>query len=99
MATVFIPSLMQDLTGGERTVEMPGRTVREIVNGLEGRYPGMKDRLMVGFRLKGNITVAVDGEVSPVGVLADVGESSEVHFLPAIAGGLGAWAGFPADRF
>ena len=99
MATVFIPSLMQDLTGGERTVEMPGRTVREIVNGLEGRYPGMKDRLMDGFRLKGNITVAVYGEVSPVGVLADVGESSEVHFLPAIAGGLGAWAGFPADRF
>jgi hypothetical protein len=47
----------------------------------------MKARLMDGFRLKGNITVAVDGEVSPVGVLAEVGESSEVHFLPAIAGG------------
>ena len=99
MATVFIPSLMQDLTGGEQTVEMSGRTVREIVNGLESRYPGMKDRLMDGFRLKGNITVAVDGEVSPVGVLAEVGESSEVHFLPAIAGGWGAWAGLPADKF
>ena len=87
MATVFIPSLMRDLTGGEQTVEVSGSTVREIVNGLEGRYPGFKDRLMDGFRLKGNITVAVDGEVSPIGVLADVKENSEVHFLPAIAGG------------
>jgi len=87
MATVFIPSLMQDLTDGQQTVEVTGATVREIVNALEGDYPGMKARLMDGFRLKGNITVAVDGEVSPVGVLAEVGESSEVHFLPAIAGG------------
>jgi len=87
MATVFIPSLMQDLTDGQQTVEVTGVTVREVVNALEGQYPGMKERLMDGFRLKGNITVAVDGEVSPVGVLADVGESSEVHFLPAIAGG------------
>ena len=87
MATVFIPSLMQDLTEGQQTVEVAGATVREIVNALEGDYPGMKARLMDGFRLKGNITVAVDGEVSPVGVLAEVGESSEVHFLPAIAGG------------
>ena len=89
MATVFIPSLMQDLTGGEQTVEVQGRTVREIIAGLEGRYPGIRDRLMDGFRLKGNINVAVDGEVSPIGVLAEVGESSEVHFLPAIAGGRG----------
>jgi hypothetical protein len=42
---------------------------------------------MDGFKLKGNITVAVDGEVSPVGVLAKVQENSEVHFLPALGGG------------
>lgn len=89
MPTVFIPSLMQDLTGGEQSVEMTGSTVREVITGLEDRYPGIRDRLMDGFRLKGNINVAVDGEVSPVGVLAEVGESSEVHFLPAIAGGAG----------
>ncbi len=78
---------MQDLTGGQQTVDTPGSTVRDIINALEGEYPGMKTRLMDGFRLKGNITVAVDGEVSPIGVLAEVGETSEVHFLPAIAGG------------
>ena len=78
---------MQDLTSGEQVVDVSGTTVREIINALECRYPGMKNRLMDGFRLKGNITVAVDGEVSPIGVLAKVAETSEVHFLPAIAGG------------
>ncbi len=87
MATVFIPSLMQELTDGQSQLDVPGSTVREIINELEQGHPGVKDRLMDGFKLKGNITVAVDGEVSPVGVLAKVQENSEVHFLPALGGG------------
>ena len=87
MATVFIPSLMQELTDGQSQLDVTGLTVREIINKLEQSNPGLKDRLMDGFKLKGNITVAVDGEVSPVGVLAKVQENSEVHFLPALGGG------------
>ena len=87
MATVFIPSLMRKLTDDRETVVVPGATVREIINNLEAEYPGMKAQLVDKFRLKGNISVAVDGEVSPMGVLEKVGEDSEVHFLPAIGGG------------
>jgi molybdopterin synthase sulfur carrier subunit len=87
MATVFIPSLMQKLTGGQQQVAVSGSTVREIINNLEEEYPGVKERLMDKFRLKPNITVAVDGEVTPIGMLEKVGEDSEVHFLPAIGGG------------
>ena len=87
MATVFIPSLMRRLTDDRETVVVPGATVREIINNLEAEHPGMKDQLVDKFRLKGNITVAVDGEVSPLGILEKVGEDSEVHFLPAIGGG------------
>ena len=87
MATVFIPSLMQSLTGGQRTVEAPGTTVRQIVDQLEQAFPGMKERLVDNGRIKSNISVAIDGEVTPLGLLAKVGESSEVHFLPAIGGG------------
>ena len=87
MATVFIPSLMRNLTGDRETVVVPGSTVREVIKNLEAEYPGMKDRLVDKFRLKGNITVAVDGEVTPLGILEKVGEDSEVHFLPAIGGG------------
>ena len=38
-------------------------------------------------RVKPNISVAVDGEVTPLGMLEKVNEDSEVHFLPAIGGG------------
>jgi molybdopterin synthase sulfur carrier subunit len=87
MATVFIPSLMQSLTGGQQTVEIEGATVRQIIENLEKAHPGMKERLVADNRVKPNISVAVDGEVTPMGMLEKVGESSEVHFLPAIGGG------------
>jgi molybdopterin synthase sulfur carrier subunit len=87
MATVFIPSLMQGLTGGLQTVEIEGSTVRQIVENLEKAHPGMKERLVEAGRIKPNISVAVDGEITPLGMLEKVGESSEVHFLPAIGGG------------
>ncbi len=87
MALVFVPSLMQPLTGGQDRIEVAGSTVRQIVDNLEAEYPGVKDRLVDEGRIKPNIAVAVDGEISPLGMLEKVGESSEVHFLPAIGGG------------
>ena len=87
MATVFIPSLMQNLTGGKKRVEVEGSSVRRIVDNLENAYPGIKERLVENGRIKSNISVAIDGEVTPMGMLGKVAESSEVHFLPAIGGG------------
>ena len=87
MATVFIPSLLQKLTDGAEVVEVSGSTVRQIVEGLENLHPGIKARLVDGFKIKPNISVAIDGEVAPLGMLEKVGEDSEVHFLPAIGGG------------
>ena len=87
MATVFIPSLMQSITGGQQTVEIEGATIRQIIENLEKAHPGMKARLVENNRVKPNISVAVDGEVTPMGMLEKVGENSEVHFLPAIGGG------------
>ena len=78
---------MQTLTGGESKVEIQGSTVRQIVENLEKAFPGMKQRLVEDNRIKPSISVAIDGEVTPMGMLEKVGESSEVHFLPAIAGG------------
>lgn len=87
MATVFIPSLMQKLTDGETRVTVAGQSVREIVNNLDEMYPGTKERLVDKFKIKTGITVAVDGEISPIGILAKVGDDSEIHFLPAVGGG------------
>ena len=87
MATVFIPSLMQKLSDGNHRVEIEGSNVRQIVDNLDAQYPGFKERLVDDGRIKGNISVAIDGEITPLGVLGKVGENSEVHFLPALGGG------------
>lgn len=87
MATVYIPSLMQKITDGHSKLEVEGTTVRQIITHLEHQFPGIKERLVEDNRIKGNISVAVDGEITPLGMLGKVGENSEVHFLPAIGGG------------
>ena len=87
MATVFIPPSLQKLTGGQDKIVLSGSTVREIVNNLDAAFPGTKERLVDGFKIKSSISVAVDGEISPMGLLEKVGEDSEVHFVAAIGGG------------
>ena len=92
MALVFIPSLLQDLTGGNARVTVPGTTVAQVIEHLEQAWPGMADRLVDGTRLRPNLSVAVDGEITPLGLLEPVGPHSEVHFVAAIKGGEGAGA-------
>jgi molybdopterin synthase sulfur carrier subunit len=87
MAKVWVPSLMRDLTGGQTVVTVKGSTVREIVENLEAAYPGVRKRLLSGDKLKPNIGVAVDGDVSRLGLMERVRPNSEVHFLPAVSGG------------
>ncbi len=87
MATVYIPALLQPLTGGRASVEAEGATVRQLIENLNRAFPGIRDRLLEEDRLRPNISVAVDGEVSPLGMLEKVGPASEVHFVAAIKGG------------
>ena len=78
---------MRDLTGGEARVTVPGATLRQIINNLEAMYPGAKDRLCDDDGINPAVAVVVDGEQTRLGLLQPVGETSEVHFLPAISGG------------
>ena len=87
MATVYIPTVLQSLTKGETEVTIEAASVRQIVERLEALYPGIAEALVEDDDLKPHIAVAVDGEVSVVGLLERVGEESEVHFLPALGGG------------
>lgn len=87
MARVFIPPLLRSLTNGTDQVQVAGNTVRHVVDNLEARYPGLRDRLCEDDDLKPEITVSVDGHLSSRGLLQPVDEGSEVHFLPAIGGG------------
>ena len=78
---------MQELSSGEQRVDVQGNNVRQVIDNLDAVYPGFKDRLVEDGRVKPNISVAIDGEITPLGMLEKVREDSEVHFLPAISGG------------
>ena len=87
MATVWIPSLLRELCGGERVVEAPGRTVRQVIENLEQRCPGIRERLTENGELRPELAVSVDGTLTEIGLLQPVGERSEVHIVPALGGG------------
>jgi molybdopterin converting factor small subunit len=86
MATVWIPPLVQGLTGGRQVVEAPGTTLREVIDNLDAEYPGLKGRLFENGRVRPGISVTVDGVVSNKRNRS-VREDSEIHFVPAISGG------------
>lgn len=88
MATVFIPSLLQPATNGAAQVEIDAGSVGELVAALEARFPALAGRLAGDGALKPNLAVAIDGEVSPLGLRARLQPNSEVHFVAAIKGGL-----------
>ena len=88
MAKVFIPTMLQSMTGGVKQVDLEARTVRQVVDRLDELYPGMKDRLVEDGSIRPNLAVAIDGEVARMGLLEKVGDSTEVHFVPAVGGGL-----------
>jgi molybdopterin synthase sulfur carrier subunit len=87
VAVVWIPALLRDLTGGQERVNIPGATVRDVIEALDELHPGIKARLLEGDRLRPGIAVVVDGAVSGKRLRHRLDESSEVHFLPAMGGG------------
>ncbi len=87
MPTVWIPSPLRSLAGGQHTVTVPGTRVSQLIDELDRLFPGMRDCLCTADGLRPSIAVVVDGEVARLGLLQPVGPASEVHFLPALSGG------------
>lgn len=87
MAVVYIPPLMRKWAGGVEKVTLPGSSLRQVMNNLEAAYPGLKEHLLLDGEITPGIAVAVDGDLIRLGLLQPIHENSEVHFLPAIAGG------------
>lgn len=66
---------------------LDGRTVSELLEQLEGLYPGIKARLCEGEQLAPGLQVSIDHVMTSHGMTTKVNTDSEVHFLPAIGGG------------
>ncbi|MEA2677946.1 MAG: sulfur-carrier protein [Chloroflexota bacterium] len=89
MATVHLPrSLVTLFTDPPpRHLQLPSTSLAGLVDDLDQRWPGMRDRLVeAGPRLREHINVFVDGERQRELGTA-LSEGSVVHVIPAVAGG------------
>jgi molybdopterin synthase sulfur carrier subunit len=84
---IFIPAQLRTLTGGQAEVDAAGATVRELIDELEGRFTGIRERLCPDGELSPALQVSIDGVFSRRGLAATVRPDSEVHFLPVFGGG------------
>jgi sulfur-carrier protein len=87
LPTIWIPAPLRELTHGKTSVFVAGSSVREAIESLEAEYPGIKDRLCEEGKVRPNISVMVDGQVSHLKMREKLTDESEVHFVIAISGG------------
>jgi molybdopterin synthase sulfur carrier subunit len=87
MPRAFIPPALRPLTDGQAEVVVDGATVRQVIDALDARFPGVKARLCDGDRLRSGLIVTVGSAVATQGLRAGVGPNDEVHFTPALGGG------------
>jgi molybdopterin converting factor small subunit len=90
MTTVRIPPTLRAETGGERQVPAAGETVRELLDDLMSRFPGLRTQLVEDEELATFVNVYVGGEDVRMlaGLDTPVEQGSTVILLPAMAGGV-----------
>ena len=84
-----IPPTLRGETAGAREIEASGRTVRELLDDLMGRFPALRGQLLADDELVPFVNVYVEGEDVRTrgGLETKVAESDTVILLPAMAGG------------
>ena len=87
MPRVFIPPPLRALTEGEEIVEVGGANLGQVIESLEKRFPGIKERLCQDEGIRPGLSVAVGDSVATLGMLQRTEPDVEIHFLPAIGGG------------
>ncbi|MEU6130007.1 MoaD/ThiS family protein [Saccharopolyspora sp. NPDC047091] len=87
---VSIPTILRSHTDGQKSVEASGSTVAEVINDLDSKHGGLKDRLVKEGSLHRFVNVYVnDEDVRFAGGLeASVADGDSVTILPAVAGGM-----------
>jgi cysteine synthase/molybdopterin converting factor small subunit len=89
MTTVRIPPTLRAETGGERQVTASGATVREVLDDLITRFPGLRTQLVENGDIAPFVNVYVEGEDVRTleGMETPVQDGATVILLPAMAGG------------
>jgi molybdopterin synthase sulfur carrier subunit len=89
VTSVRIPPTLRAEVGGERKVPASGDTVRELLEDLTSRFPGLGSQLFEDGEIATFVNVYVEGEDVRTldGLDTPVREGQTVILLPAMAGG------------
>jgi molybdopterin synthase sulfur carrier subunit len=88
--TVRIPVQLRALTNGEEVVSASGTSVSELIEDIDQRFPGVKDRICEAsgqVRRFVNIFVNEEDIRFLQNLQTPISDRDEVSIIPAIAGG------------
>jgi molybdopterin converting factor small subunit len=88
--SVRIPTILRTYTGGESEVSAEGGTLAEVLDSLDGSYPGIKARILDdqgAIRRFVNVYVGNDDVRFLEALETGTPEGTQVSVIPAVAGG------------
>ncbi len=88
---VRIPAPLRRLTGGLDTISTDGSRLRECIEGLDAKFPGLKERLLdEAGQIRRFVNIYVNGEDVRFlqGLDTPLHPGDEVSIVPAVAGGI-----------
>ena len=87
MIKVFLPYRTRKLFNLPVEVNAEGNNLRNLIEFLDKKYPGLKQELVDEEKLKPTISAVIDGRTTRLGLIQKLENVSEIHFLTSIAGG------------
>jgi molybdopterin synthase sulfur carrier subunit len=87
--TVRIPTPLRTLTGGEEEVSVEGANVKAVIDDMEAKFPGIKERIVddKGVRRFVNVYLGDEDIRFLDGLDTELSDGAELSIVPAIAGG------------
>ena len=88
--SVRIPTILRTYTGGESEVSAEGGTLAEVLDSLDGSYPGIKARILDDsgeIRRFVNVYVGNDDVRFLDGLATATPDGVQISVIPAVAGG------------
>ncbi|MCW2804956.1 MAG: sulfur-carrier protein [Propionibacteriaceae bacterium] len=89
-ASVRIPTILRNYTGGANEVTADGSTLAEVLESLEANHPGIRARVLDdtgALRRFVNIYVGDEDVRFAGGLDATVADNAKISIIPAVAGG------------
>jgi molybdopterin synthase sulfur carrier subunit len=88
--TVRVPTILRSYTSGEAKVTVDGAVLSDVLESLDGSFPGIKGRIVDEqgeLRRFVNVYVGNEDVRFLEGLATPVEDGSEISIIPAVAGG------------